>query len=152
MAWLSRKTGKTYRLLSEAEREYVTRAGTTTPFWWGASISPRQANYDGNFTYGGGPKGENGKRTVPVDTFEPNPWGFYQVHGNVWEWAEDCQHDNYTGAPSDGSAWTTGDCSNRVFRGGAWHNHPQALIAANRLSGTAGGNSTGFRVARTLPP
>jgi formylglycine-generating enzyme required for sulfatase activity len=76
-AWLSRKTGKTYRLLSEAEREYVTRAGTTTPFWWGSSITPMQANYDGSAEpyKGGGLNGEYRKRTVPVDSFEPNPWG-----------------------------------------------------------------------------
>ena len=73
--WLSRKTRKTYRLLSEAEREYVTRAGTTTAFWWGPSITPKQANYDGNFTYRGGSKGEYRRRTVLVDNFEPNPWG-----------------------------------------------------------------------------
>ena len=95
MAWLSRKTGKTYRLLSEAEREYVARAGTTTPFWWGSTISTSQANYDGNYTYGGGPKGEYRQKTVPVDSFQPNPWGLYQVHGNVWEWVEDCWNDSY---------------------------------------------------------
>jgi formylglycine-generating enzyme required for sulfatase activity len=73
-AWLSKKTGKDYRLLSEAEREYVTRAGTTTPFWWGSSITSKQANYNGNFKYaGGGSKGEYRKRTMPVDSFEPNP-------------------------------------------------------------------------------
>ena len=87
-AWLSRRTGKTYRLPSEAEHEYVARAGTTTPFWWGFSITPRQANYAGDSTYaGGGSKGEWRRRTVPVDSFEPNPWGLYQVNGNVWEWA-----------------------------------------------------------------
>jgi formylglycine-generating enzyme required for sulfatase activity len=90
--WLSGKTGKTYRLLSEAEREYVARAGTTTPYWWGASISTSQANY-------------NSSKTVPVDSFQPNPWGLYQVHGNVWEWVEDCYNDTYIGALSDGSAW-----------------------------------------------
>src|SRR5262252_2968505 len=83
VGWLSRKTGKTYRLLSEAEREYVTRAGTTTPFWWGSSISTSQANYNGNYIYGNGVKGEYRLRTLPVDSFEPNPWGFYQLHGNL---------------------------------------------------------------------
>ena len=96
VAWLSRKTGKTYRLLSEAEREYVARAGTTTPFWWGSTISTSQANYDGNSTYGSGSKGEYRQKTVPVDSFQPNPWGLYQVHGNVWEWTEDCYKDSYT--------------------------------------------------------
>src|SRR5262245_8691270 len=80
VAWLSRKTGKAYRLPSKAEREYVTRAGTTTPYWWGSSITPNQANYDGNYTYGGGgSKGEYRQRTLPVDSFEPNPWGLYNV-------------------------------------------------------------------------
>jgi formylglycine-generating enzyme required for sulfatase activity len=90
--WLSRKTGKIYRLLSEAEREYATRAGTTTPFWWGSSITPKQANYDGSAEpyKGGGSKGEYRKATVPVDSFEASPWGLYQMHGNVWEWTEDC--------------------------------------------------------------
>jgi formylglycine-generating enzyme required for sulfatase activity len=100
VVWLSRKTGKTYRLLSEAEREYVTRAGTTTPFWWGASISTQQANYNGNYTYGTEAKGVSRRQTVPVDSFQPNPWGLYQVHGNVWEWTEDCWHDDYSGAPN----------------------------------------------------
>ena len=82
--WLSRKTGKTYRLLSETEWEYVARAGTTTPFWWGSSITPKQANYNGNYTYeGGGSKGEYRQRTVPVDRFKANAWGLYNVHGNV---------------------------------------------------------------------
>ena len=90
VAWLSRKTGKTYRLLSEAEREYVTRAGTTTPFWWGSTISTGQANYNGNPIYGGGSKGrvsaeDNAGRYLPAESVGP-----LQVHGNVWEWAEDC--------------------------------------------------------------
>ena len=84
--WLSRKTGRTYRLLSEAEREYAARAGTATPFWWGSSISTEQANYDGNVVYGGGPNGEYRQRTLSVESFQPNPCGLYQVHGNVLEW------------------------------------------------------------------
>ena len=107
-AWLSKKTGKEYRLLSEAEREYVTRAGTTAAFWWGSSISTTQANYDGNYTYNGGAKGEYRRKTLPVRSFAANPWGLYQVHGNVWEWTEDCWNSDYHSAPSDGSAWTTG--------------------------------------------
>jgi formylglycine-generating enzyme required for sulfatase activity len=151
VAWLSRKTGKTYRLLSEAEREYVTRAGTNTPFWWGGSISSQQANYDSNYTYGG-PKGEYRQRTLPVDSFQANSWGLYQVHGNVWEWAEDCYHDSYQGAPTDGSAWTS--CSVHVVRGGSWSNGPRYLRAAIRLWYPSDwrGNDIGFRVGRTLTP
>ncbi|MFZ1109643.1 MAG: SUMF1/EgtB/PvdO family nonheme iron enzyme [Rhodomicrobium sp.] len=121
LAWLSKKTGKSYRLLTEAEREYVARAGTATPYWWGASIARDQANYSG----GAG-------KTVPVKSFKPNPWGLYQVHGNVWEWVEDCWVDNYNGAPSDGSARTTEGCSSRVLRGGSWYDNPQFLRAAYR--------------------
>jgi formylglycine-generating enzyme required for sulfatase activity len=141
VAWLSRKTGKKYRLLSEAEREYVTRAGTTTPFWFGASISSGQANYQGT-------------GTVPVDAFAPNPWGLYQVHGNISEWVEDCYHGSYVGAPADGSAWTTGDCAYRVQRGGSWNSIAEVLRAAHRGGRPAdfGGAYWGLRVARTLGP
>jgi formylglycine-generating enzyme required for sulfatase activity len=160
LAWLSRRTGKTYRLLSEAEREYVTRAATTTPFWWGSSISTNQANYDGDFVYSrnsaysGGSKGEYRKKTIPVDSFRPNPWGLYQVHGNIWEWTEDCWNDSYRGAPEDGLAWTSGDCSRRVVRGGNWDNVPLVLRAACRFKESSGirNNLVGFRVGRTLTP
>jgi formylglycine-generating enzyme required for sulfatase activity len=153
-AWLSKKTGTSYRLLSEAEREYVTRAGTTTPFWWGTSITPRQANYDGNYTFGGGSKGEYRQRTVSVDSFEPNPWGLYQVHGNVWDWTEDCWNDTYQGAPTDGSARTSGDCKNRVLRGGSWDYDPRSLRSAFRARYSADDRDydSGFRLARTLAP
>jgi formylglycine-generating enzyme required for sulfatase activity len=139
--WLSRKTGKTYRLLSEAEREYVTRAGTSTPYWWGSDISKSQANYQAS-------------KPMPVDSFAPNAWGLYQVHGNVWEWTEDCWNSNYGGAPADGSAWTAGDCNRRVVRGGSWDYFPPVLRSASR-SGLATGNryyNLGFRVGRTLTP
>jgi formylglycine-generating enzyme required for sulfatase activity len=155
-AWLSRKTGKTYRLLSEAEREYATRAGTTTAFWWGPSISTSQANYDGNYTFAGGARGEYRKKTIPVDSFAPNPWGLYNVHGNVWEWVEDCWHDSYQGARSDGSPWTTActDASWRVVRGGSWYSLPQFLRAAScvRNSSVIRYGLIGFRLARTLNP
>lgn len=153
LAWLSRKTGKTYRLLSEAEREYVTRAGTITPFWWGSSISTSQANYDGNYTYGDdGARGEFRNESVPVDMFAPNPWGLYQVHGNVSEWTEDCWHESYTDAPTDGSARTDADCKLRVRRGGSMGSPPQVLRSAFRLWNEAVNRSffIGFRVGRTL--
>jgi formylglycine-generating enzyme required for sulfatase activity len=150
--WLSEKTGKPYRLLSEAEWEYAARAGTQTPFWWGSSISPEQANYDCNYTFGGGPKGEWLQSTVPVSRYQPNPWGLYQVHGNVSEWCEDCWNERHSGAPADGSARTTGDCGLRVLRGGSWDYVPQSLRAARRDRNYSGLriNGIGFRVARTL--
>jgi formylglycine-generating enzyme required for sulfatase activity len=107
-AWLSKRTGKSYRLLAEVEREYVTRAGATTPFWWGSAISKGRANYNAGFGLAGF---ATVQRSVPVDTYGRNPWGLYQVHGNIWEWTEDCWNNDYVGAPTDGSAWTTGDCS-----------------------------------------
>jgi formylglycine-generating enzyme required for sulfatase activity len=155
VGWLSRETGKSYRLLSEAEWEYCCRAGTATPFWWGSSISASQANYDGNYTYGGGSKGEYRERTVPVDSFAANPFGLYQVHGNVWEWVEDCWHKDYSGnPPSDGSVWPGGDPSSRVLRGGSWVGIPQYLRSAIRDRGPPGvrNSGIGFRVARTLSP
>ncbi|MGA7326727.1 MAG: formylglycine-generating enzyme family protein [Rhodomicrobium sp.] len=141
VAWLSQKTGRSYRLLSEAEREYVTRAGTTTPFWWGSTITPEQANYDGKQA-----------KTVPVKSFQPNPWGLYQVHGNVWEWVDDCWHDSYEGAPTDGSAWTAEGCGMRTLRGGSWGSNSDFLRSAyrgNYLPTLRDANS-GFRLARTL--
>jgi formylglycine-generating enzyme required for sulfatase activity len=154
VAWLSSKTGKAYRLLSEAEREYVTRAGTTTPFWWGSAITPQQANYDGSAQpyEGGGSRGEYRRRTVPVDSFGPNPWGLYNVHGNVWEWTEDCWSATNGGNPQDGSARESGDCSKRSLRGGSWLSNPTNLRAASRLGDASGDSNFGFRVARTLSP
>ena len=150
--WLRRKTGKRYRLLSEAEWEYVARAGTTTPFHTGRTISTEQANYDGNHTYGSGREGAYRERTTPVGSFEPNGFGVYDVHGNVWEWVEDCWNISYRRAPTDGSAWLRGDCDRRVLRGGSWLNEPGNLRSANRLRYSTGDRliRIGFRVARTL--
>jgi formylglycine-generating enzyme required for sulfatase activity len=150
--WLSERTGKPYRLLSEAEREYVARAGTTTPFWWGANISTDRANYDGRVTYEGGRGGEFRKGTVPVDSFEANPWGLFNVHGNVWEWTSDCWNDGNAGNPGDGSARASGDCTLRVLRGAGWGNHPHTLRSAKRSRGAplARQRNVGFRVARSL--
>ncbi len=151
--WLRQTSGKPYRLLSEAEREYALRAGTQTAFWWGNSINTSQANYDGTGTpFNGSAKGEWRKATVPVTSFAPNPFGLYNVHGNVWEWVEDVFHDNYNGAPSDGSAWTGGDPARRVLRGGSWYYYPGFLRSAFRSWYTPGNrdNVTGFRIARTL--
>jgi formylglycine-generating enzyme required for sulfatase activity len=152
--WLSEKSGKEYRLLTEAEREYAARGGTTTAFWWGDGISVGQANYDGNGTYNGSAKGEWRRATVAVNTFKANPFGLYNVHGNVWEWVEDCFHDNYSGAPVDGSAWTT-NCSGtirRVLRGGSWGSFPVVLRSANRIRNAPDYrySDDGFRIARTF--
>ena len=143
--WLSAKTGKRYRLPSESEWEYAARAGTRTPFHTGETISKDQAKYLND------PEGFYGQ-TVAVGTFDANEWGLCDVHGNVWEWAEDCWNDRYTGAPTDGSAWVSGDCSRRVLRGGSWNNEPSGLRAALRYGITSGGryDNVGFRVARTL--
>jgi hypothetical protein len=140
------------RQLSESEREYVVRASSTTPFWWGATISTGQANYDANQTYAGGPKGEYRKGTVSVDTFVANPWGLYNVHGNVWEWTEDCWNEKNAGNPGNGSARTSSDCGSRVLRGGAWHNGPQIVRSAFRDRNPPDNRNYafGFRVARTL--
>lgn len=151
--WLRDKTGKAYRLLSEAEWEYVARAGTTSPFWWGDGFTPDQANYNGNYTYkGGGKKGKYRQKTLPVRSFEPNPWGLYQVHGNVYEWCEDVWHDNYNGAPDDGGAWNDDRSSSRVLRGGSWVDIPEFCRSAyrSRISAGSRGIGIGFRLARTL--
>jgi formylglycine-generating enzyme required for sulfatase activity len=151
VAWLSKKTGKLYRLLSESEWEYVARAGTKTPFWWGSSISTEQANYDGS-AYGGGEKGQYRQKTVPADMFEPNAWGIYQVHGNAFEWLEDCWNETYQYAPSDDWARLAGNCSRHVRRGGAWNVPAKMLRSAYREQRPAGtrGSNVGLRVARTL--
>ena len=153
--WLTEKTGRDYRLLSEAEREYVTRAGTNTPFWWGASISSEKANYDGEFPHptATGQVGEFRRETLPVDSFAPNHWGLYQVHGNIYEWVEDCWNNSYHGAPTDGSAWITGNCDRRVLRGGAYNFAPWHLRSAARgevAAAAEGAVVTGVRVARSL--
>ena len=153
VAWLTDKTGKKYRLLSESEWEYVARAGSTTSFHTGETISSSQANYDGNFTYGMGRRGEYRERTTPVGTFRPNVYGLYDVHGNVQEWVQDCWNDRYEGAPTDGSAWESGDCSNRrVSRGGSWYDVPAYLRSEYRcgIDPEDRDNDGGFRVALEL--
>ena len=127
-AWLSNETGKRYRLPSESEWEYAARAGTSTRYSWGNEIGRNRANCDGC-----GSKWDD-KKTAPVGSFAANAFGLYDLHGNVWEWVEDCWHNNYEGAPSDGRAWTSG-CdggARAVVRGGSWYVIPQGVRSAYR--------------------
>src|SRR5262245_47923109 len=158
VTWLARKTGKPYRLLAEAEWEYAARgvtsaAGPHPPFSTGPTINYRQANYDANFKYGvGGQQGVYRQKTMDVGTFPKNAFGLHDMHGNVWEWVEDCYKDSYAGAPTDGSAVQARDCGLRILRGGSWNYYPRLLRSAYRYA-TAPGVRTenaGFRVARAM--
>ena len=146
-AWLSRQTGQTYRLLSEAEWEYVARAGSSTAYSWGNDIGSNHANCAEC-----GSQWDD-RQTAPSGSFSPNAFGLYDMHGNVWEWVEDCWNDSYAGAPSDGSVWRYGMCGRRVLRGGSWNYPPWALRSALRIwFATSRNFDRGFRVARTLTP
>ena len=148
-AWLSEQTGKRYRLPSESEWEYAARAGTETAYSWGNEIGVNRANGRGS-----GSKW-SGRQTSPVGSFEPNAFGLYDMHGNVWEWVADCWHDNYEGAPSDGRAWTGGgDSSRAVVRGGSWSFDPRHLRAAYRDRGAPSDRdyNGGFRLVQDLNP
>jgi formylglycine-generating enzyme required for sulfatase activity len=156
---LCQHTKRKYRLPTEAEWEYGCRAGTTTPFYFGETITTDLANYNGTSeqygSYGRGPKGEYRQTTTPVDHFGiANAFGLCEMHGNVWEWCLDHWHNNYEGAPTDGSAWTTdGDSDRRVLRGGAWGNHPRYCRSASRSSFDPDYryNNFGFRVVCEVP-
>ena len=146
-AWLSAETGKRYRLPSEAEWEYAVRAGTTTAYAWGNEIGSNRAN-----CLGCGSRWDR-EQTAPVGSFRANAWGLHDMHGNVREWVADCWHNNYRGAPRDGSAWTGGgDCGRRVLRNGSWRSDPANLRSANRSMAYAEiqWDIIGFRVSRTL--
>ncbi len=162
-AWLSEKTGEEYRLPSEAEWEYACRAGSMTSFWWGSTITPKQANYRSSSAkeevWGKGTWGKSvwgattdAARTEPVDAFESNSWGLYQMHGNVMEWCAHAWNDSYDGAPNDGSIWRAGDTSLAALRGGSWGNDPLRLRSAERnwSSRDNRNGNVGFRVSRTL--
>jgi formylglycine-generating enzyme required for sulfatase activity len=143
VSWLSHKTNRPYRLPSEAEWEYAARAGTKTAYPWGETWDPALAN--GADSVG---------RTTEVGAYPPNAFGLYDMIGNVWEWVEDCWHDNYDGAPDDGRAWIDlKNCNTRVMRGGSWYRDPAGLLVASRSSNPPAVrfNILGFRVARTLP-
>jgi formylglycine-generating enzyme required for sulfatase activity len=150
-ARLSKSTGDVYRLPSEAEWEYACRAGTTTPFYFGETITPQLVNYDGN-SYGDAPKGEYRSQTTDVGIFPPNNFGLYDLHGNVWEWCADIWSDSYTGALTDGSIWGKGDNSHynshSPLRGGSWDISPGSCRSAYRLDLTRdiANDNFGFRL------
>ncbi len=153
---LSQRTGRTFTLPSEAQWEYACRAGTTTPFHFGETITSELANYDASFAYANGPKGDYRKQTTPVGMFPANAWGLQDMHGNVWEWCLDPWHESYEGAPSDGSAWVDGEGLNgedtservRLLRGGSWFTLPRSCRSAFRLRNLPDNrnHSSGFRV------
>jgi len=150
---LSQITGKKYRLPSESQWEYACRAGTTTPFYFGETITSELVNYDGNYPYADARKGKYRKETTDVGIFPPNAFGLYDMHGNVWEWCQDVWHDNYNGAPTDGSAWETGGESNyRLLRGGCWVNYSRYCRSARRSYIGAGFHNyyRGFRVVSSV--
>lgn len=144
VTWLSQQTDADYRLLSEAEWEYVARAGSSSAYSWGNTIGSNNINCNGCVS-----QWDNDAQTAPVGSFQANAFGVYDVHGNVWEWVKDCWHDSYVGSPSDGTAWLNGACVSRVVRGGGFN---RALGAAHRGGSPTSDRRTsyGFRVARTL--
>jgi formylglycine-generating enzyme required for sulfatase activity len=157
VAWLSRKTRATYRLLSEAEWEYAARGCAkvceSLPFWFGIEIAKDRVNYDSRIAYLGSPKATKRERTVPVDAAsQPNPFGLLHVHGNVAEWVEDCWEETLAGMSRDGAARTAGDCSRRVVRGGSYDDAPKDVRSAKRAWQAANDRraQVGFRVAREL--
>ena len=161
--WLSRKTGQTYRLLSEAEWEHAARAGTTTARHWGndadqacdhANVHDEVSKRENKYSWEAHACDDSHAKTSPVGSFRSNAFGLHDVLGNVWEWTEDCWHDSYADAPSDGRAWTSGGgCGRRVLRGGSWNVSPRVVRSASRgwLGSDYRINYLGFRVARTLP-
>jgi formylglycine-generating enzyme required for sulfatase activity len=151
-AWLRRRTGHAYALLTESQWEYAARAGTRTPYNWGAEVSRDRANYGSETCCAPAAGGtDRWLATSPSGSFPPNAFGLYDMHGNAWQWTQDCWHANYEGAPADGSAWITGSCVDRVMRGGSWNCSPATLRAAEREVHDLSGRYAvvGFRVART---
>jgi formylglycine-generating enzyme required for sulfatase activity len=153
---LSRKTGKSYRLPTEAEWEYACRAGTETPLYFGETITSELVNYHGNYTYANAPKGNCRGQTIDVGSFSPNAFGLYDMHGNVWEWCADLWHGNYERAPADGRIWemeSDQDDSPRLLRGGSWNINPRYCRSAIRFGFRLGYRLSlvGFRVVSSAP-
>jgi formylglycine-generating enzyme required for sulfatase activity len=145
VAWLSKTTGKTYRLPSEAEWEYAARAGTTSPYWWGRTVGTTHANCEECLA-------PPMRRTMPAASFRPNAFGLYDTAGNAAEWVEDCWNDSYRGAPRDGSAWSAGECRQRGLRGGSFSSRGNAVrsTARFRYDRDVRYYANGLRVARDL--
>ncbi|WGV23926.1 SUMF1/EgtB/PvdO family nonheme iron enzyme [Halotia branconii] len=148
---LSDKTGRKYRLPSEAEWEYACRAGTKTPFHFGETITTELANYNGDYIYASEPKGNKRGETIEVESFPPNGFGLYDMHGNVWEWCQDTRHDSYEKAPGNGSAWIDSNSYSRLLRGGSWSSNPSNCRSGSRFNGSRDNYYyyCGFRVVCT---
>ena len=147
LKWLSKKTGHTYRLPSEAEWEFAARGGTTTEFWWGDEVGENLANCrDCKSPW-------SKKGSAPVGSFAANPYGLYDVHGNEWEWLQDCWNPSHEGAPNDGSARLSGNCQLRVIRSGSWYYFSKNMRSSWRFKNDARVKSygIGMRVLRELP-
>lgn|GEM_PF-2350712 len=149
LPWLNKLTGKNYRLPSEAEWEYAARAGTKTEYAWGDNLNCPMARFDGGAASLCNAKDANNRGTVPVKSYQANAFGLYDMHGNAWEWVEDCWNASYTDAPNDGSAWAAGNCAVRVLRGGSWDYDASGLRSANRFyfSSKVRKSNYGFRLA-----
>ncbi|MEG0635344.1 MAG: formylglycine-generating enzyme family protein, partial [Pseudomonas sp.] len=149
VAWLSKKTGKQYRMVSESLREYAARGGTSGPFPFPFDEGKEYSIAKHANTYG---PADGYSYTAPAGSYAPNAFGVYDMHGNVYEWVEDCENDSYVGAPSDGSAWLTGQCEVRQIRGNDWGEAPVFSRSGNRnsLNSNVRGDWLGFRVARDL--
>lgn len=148
--WLQKKSGWNIRLPTEAEWEYACRAGTTTPFSTGEQITTDQANFDGGFSYDGSPKGIKRGQTTPADQFAPNPWGLYDMHGNVWEWCASIYDESYSGREKEDACYQRDNLSERVVRGGSWYNVPGGLRSAsrNKMAPQRHYLRIGFRIVR----